>query len=640
MKTIVLVLLLAFTQQLTAQLKLPAFFTDGMVLQQKKVNRVWGWAKAQQLVKVNFKEKTYPAYANINGEWQVLLDAAVAGNAGTITVSAEGEKIVLNNILVGEVWVCGGQSNMEWVMKQCPEIYKEELATANNDQIRFVVVDHGMANTPKQDVRLMKKWTPITPATVGDCSAVAYWYAKKLYKELKVPIGLVVSSWGGTFAESWTSFEGLHDFPNYTQTFIEKIKPLDLENTDKQMKLLREKYQQSINEKTGFVQEVVKPDFDDSKWEEMYLPKQWEVQGYPALDGIAMYRVAFNIAAADAGKEAVLNMPAIDDMDSTYINGVFIGSINQWDALRKYTIPAGLLKAGKNILAIKVQDDGGGGGLGPLEEKFNVTIQQKIIPLAGKARFNIIAELEDITGGHGVLFHQPVVLYNAMIAPLQQLSIRGAIWYQGESNAENAKEYQTLFPAMINDWRNRWGQGDFPFLFVQLSSFGTIVQQPSQSNWAELREAQTMTLALPNTAMAVTLDIGEPGNIHPQKKKEVGERLAAGALKIVYGQSKLVSSGPSLKGFKMEGNQIVLQLKDIGNGLLAKGGKLKQFCIAGADKKFVWAAAVIRGNEIIVSSKLIQKPVAVRYAWADSPVGANLYNKEGFPAGSFRTDNW
>jgi len=356
-----------------------------------------------------------------------------------------------------------------------------------------------------------------------------------------------------------------------------------------------------------------------------------------------VYRLAFSVDAADAGKEAELNMPAVDDMDSTYINGTFIGSINQWDAGRKYKIPAGVLKAGRNLLVIKVQDDGGGGGLSAVEEKFNVTISNKKIQLAGKAKYNIIAVLEDITGGNGAIEHQPAVLYNAMIAPILPLSIRGAIWYQGESNADNTKdalEYSTLFPAMINDWRNHWGQGDFPFLFVQLSSFGAVRTEPAECNWGFLREAQTKTLALPNTAMAVTIDVGNPTNIHPQQKKEVGDRLAAGALKTVYGKTKLVAGGPQLKGFSIKGNQVILEFSNTGTGLMIKGKELKHFAVAGADKKFVWADAVIKGNTIVVSCKTGVKPVAIRYAWANSPVDANLYNKEGFPAVPFRTDEW
>ena len=631
---------LFFSQILSAQLNLPAFFTDGMVLQQQKTNRVWGWAKPQQLVSVEFKGKTYPAYADKNGAWQVFLDAANAGVAGKMLIKAADEKIELNNILVGEVWVCSGQSNMEWVLGQCPETYKEELKTANNDQIRFVVFDHAIANEPQQDVRLTKKWTSITPSTVGDCSAVAYWYAKKLQKELHVPIGLIITSWGGTYSQSWTSFDGLHDFSNYSNTFIEKVKTLDLSKIDEQRKIIKEKYEQTLIEKTAFVKEIVRPDFDDSNWEEMLQPNQWENAGYPTLDGIAVYRVAFTIAVEDAGSEATLHLPAVDDMDSTYINGVFIGTTNQWDALRKYTIPAGILKQGKNILVIKVQDDGGGGGMSAIADQYNVVVKNKMIPLAGKAKFNIVAVLEDITGGHGAVEHQPAVLYNAMIAPLHPLSIRGVIWYQGESNAGDGKEYRTLFPALIKDWRNKWGQGEFPFLFVQLASFGTMDKTPAQSLWAELREAQTMTLALPYTAMAVTIDVGDTANIHPQRKKEVGERLAAGALKITYGKTKLVSSGPQFKSYQIKGTQVVIDFNDVPTQLIIKGSELKQIAIAGADQKFVWANAVIKGKQLIVSAEGVKKPVAVRYAWAESPYDANLYNAEGFPAVPFRTDIW
>lgn len=643
MKTFFLLTAMAVTQFLSAQLRLPSFLASDMVLQQQKVNRIWGRADAQQLVTVSFKNKTYSTFANGNGEWQVFLEPSVAGNAGSMVVKAGTEKIELTNILIGEVWVCSGQSNMEWKMNLCPETYKDELKSANNDNIRFVVFNKTFANSAQSDITLEKKWSSINPSTIGDCSAVAYWYAKKLYAELKVPIGLIVTSWGGTPAQSWTSFEGLHDFSNYTTPYIEKVKPLKLGDINKQKQEIKEKFKKDIQEKSAFVNEVVKPDFDDSKWPEMYLPKQWEEQGFPTMDGIVVYRLAFSVDAADAGKEAELNMPAVDDMDSTYINGTFIGSINQWDAGRKYKIPAGVLKAGRNLLVIKVQDDGGGGGLSAVEEKFNVTISNKKIQLAGKAKYNIIAVLEDITGGNGAIEHQPAVLYNAMIAPILPLSIRGAIWYQGESNADNTKdalEYSTLFPAMINDWRNHWGQGDFPFLFVQLSSFGAVRTEPAECNWGFLREAQTKTLALPNTAMAVTIDVGNPTNIHPQQKKEVGDRLAAGALKTVYGKTKLVAGGPQLKGFSIKGNQVILEFSNTGTGLMIKGKELKHFAVAGADKKFVWADAVIKGNTIVVSCKTGVKPVAIRYAWANSPVDANLYNKEGFPAVPFRTDNW
>jgi len=634
---------LVITQLLSAQLRLPSFIADNMVLQQKKVNRIWGWATPQQLVTVEFNKKKYPAFANSNGEWLVFLDAANAGSAGSLLIQSGNEKIELKNILLGEVWICSGQSNMEMKLNALQDLYKDELLTASNDNIRFVVLERTIANHPQQDVKLEKNWVAVTPATVGDCSAVAYWYAKKLYQQLNVPIGLVVTSWGGTPSEAWTSFEGLHDFPVYSNNYIDGVGKIDLAGINQLRQSFKEKFKQSVQEKAAFVTASEQPGFDDKDWKEMQLPKPWEQQGYPSLDGIVMYRVAFNVDAADAGKEATLNLPAIDDMDSTYINGSFIGSINQWDAMRTYKIPAGILKAGKNLLAIRVQDDQGGGGLSAVEDKYNITVGNKVIPLKGKARYSIVAEMETLKAVAGDIEDQPTVLFNGMIAPLLPLSIGGAIWYQGESNADPGKdpyEYRTLFPAMINDWRNRWGQGEFPFLFVQLSSYGPLTNVPVESAWALLRESQTKTLSLPNTGMAVTIDVGNYADIHPHKKKEVGERLADGAMKIVYGKNTVTSSGPQLKNYRIKGNQVTLQFDNIGKGLMVKGTQLKYFSIAGVDKKFVWADAVVEGNTVIVSSKQLTKPVAVRYAWADSPIDANLYNKDGYPAVPFRTDEW
>ena len=643
MKKIIGLLFLFNIGFINAQLRLPALFADDMVLQQKKVNRVWGWADPGQLVQVDFLEKNYPAYADANGNWSVFLDAAPAGKTGTMAVWAGETTFEFKNVAIGEVWICSGQSNMEWRMDMLKETYPQELKTARNENIRFMVVEKTLATSPQKDLPVSTKWTAVTPETVGACSAVAYWYAKQLQKELNVPIGLIVTAWGGTPAQSWTSFEGLHDFSRYTQNFIDKIHPLKLEDMSRKLEEGRETFRRTMEAKADYMKQLVQPGFDDSQWKEMYLPKPWEAQGFPALDGIVAYRLSFNVDAADAGKEATLDMPAIDDIDSTYINGTFIGTMSQWDALRKYKIPAGVLKEGKNLLVIKVRDDQGGGGLSDGAVKFAVTTGSRTIELKGNARYDIIAVLPDLTGGFGALQQQPAVLYNAMIAPLLPLSIQGAIWYQGESNADNkadAIEYNRLFPAMIRDWRQRWGQGEFPFLFVQLASFGAIQSQPADANWGYLREAQSATLSLPNTGMAVTTDIGNPFNIHPVQKQEVGERLAAEAMRVVYGKPNLLSTGPQFSSFKIKGNQIILDFKNTGKGLLTTVGPLKQFAIAGADKKFYWAEAVIVGRQIIVTCKQVPKPVAVRYAWANSPVDANLYNKEGFPASPFRTDRW
>jgi sialate O-acetylesterase len=626
---------------LQAQLRLPAFLSDNMVLQQQKYNRIWGWAEPGKQVQVEFQGKTYPAFADKQGAWQVFLQPSSAGVGGTMRIRSGSETLLLDNILIGEVWVCSGQSNMEWRMNWLGDTYKSEMESAFNDQIRFVVFERAYSNYPLQDAKIERPWSAINPASIPECSAIAYWYAKYLQQTLNVPIGLVVTSWGGTPAESWTSFEGLQPFQNYTETYIQKIQPVDLQGIATQQEQSRQRYQQALAEKKAYLANAMQPDFDDSSWDTVSLPRPWEQHGFANSDGIMAYRIAFEVGPSFSGKPVTLRLPAIDDMDSTFLNGQFIGTTNRWNTPRAYSVPAGLLKKGRNILAIRVQDNAGGGGLAAAPEQFSLSVGGKTMPLAGTARFEMIAPLEIVSAVNGAMQVQPAVLYNAMIAPLLPLSIRGAIWYQGESNANRALEYRALFPAMIQDWRNRWGQGNFPFLYVQLSSYGKVLNEPAPSDWALLREAQALTRSiLPNTAMVTTTDVGNPLDIHPKQKKEVGDRLAAEALRMVYGQQNLVSRGPQLKSYIVEGNKAILDFHFTGKGLVSQNGPPAHFALAGSDQKFYWAKAEIVGNQIVLTCDQVPSPVAVRYAWADSPVSANLFNREGFPAEPFRTDEW
>jgi sialate O-acetylesterase len=379
------------------------------------------------------------------------------------------------------------------------------------------------------------------------------------------------------------------------------------------------------------------PTYNASAWPTMQVPGFWEDQGLNNIDGVVWFRKVIEVPPALVGKPAQLWLGRIVDRDSVYINGTFVGGITYQYPPRIYHLPQNLLKPGRNVIVARVINGGGKGGFVP-DKPYELVAGKQKIDLKGPWQYKLGATASPISGTT-FFQYQPGGLYNAMTAPLTHYAIKGVIWYQGESNADRPQEYQKLFPAVIRDWRGNWGQGNFPFLFVQLANFMEAQAAPAESNWAATREAQRKTLALPKTGMAVITDIGEWNDIHPLNKLDVGKRLSLAAQKVAYGDNKVVSSGPLFQSMQVAGNKVVLTFSDTGGGLMAKGGgDLQHFAIAGADKKFVWAKAKIEKGKVVVWNDQLAKPVAVRYAWADNPEGANLYNKEGLPASPFRTD--
>jgi sialate O-acetylesterase len=387
------------------------------------------------------------------------------------------------------------------------------------------------------------------------------------------------------------------------------------------------------------------PAYDYSDWPTMSLPGYWADGRLGHVNGVVWFRRDFIVPDSMAGKPAKLLMGTIVDSDEIYINGRLVGTTSYQYPPRRYDVPADLLKAGRNTIVARVVNTSGRGGF-VKNKPYQLSVEGWTIDLKGRWRYKLGAIMDPLPPTTFIQY-KPLGLYNGMIAPLLNCAVKGVIWYQGESNTGRGLEYRKLFPALITDWRKNWNRGKFPFLYVQLANFMKAKAQPSESGWAELREAQLKTLAVPNTAMAVTIDIGEWNDIHPLNKKDVGERLALAARKLAYGDRRLVHSGPIYKSVKIKDGKAVISFTNTGGGLVAKGGELKQFAIAGRDKKpvvslsnpFVWANAKIKGKKVIVWSDKVTDPVAVRYAWADNPEGANLYNKQGLPASPFRTDD-
>ena len=628
-------------------------FSDHMVFQRNVKLPVWGWAVPGTRVKVELAGNSAPAVAGKDGKWMVWLPPLKAGGPYDLIVDGP-DKITVKDVLVGDVWICSGQSNMEMPVRNCMDKEKE-FAAANYPEIRQFGNTRLIAYEPRKNTP--GRWSVCTPKSVPHWTAVGYFFGRDLYRKLHIPIGLINVSWGGTSVEAWTSREVAQKWDDTREAFkqVKYIKDHHKEllaGISKQKKKCEDAWKElAVLEKDPASQKkYADPAFDDSRWKTILGAKDYDEQGYKGYHGICWYRKTIDIPKAWAGKELLLSPGAVDEIETTYFNGEKVGSrgsfepmeTKYWDQRRVYKIPGSKVKAGKAVIAVRVINVFGQGGMTSNHDPLDMYIcpagaaAGERISLAGKWKFDFVFRLP----AQPYREHPKITnLFNGMINPLIPFPVKGVIWYQGESNSGNAYDYRVRFPDMIRDWRNRWND-EFPFFWVQLANFRSAKDNPAADSWAVVRESQDATLKLPKTGTAVAIDIGDAKDIHPKNKQEVGRRLSLVARAKVYGENDLVYSGPRYKSMRIEGGKVILSFDHIGGGLVARGGKLKRFAIAGADKKFVWADAVIDGQNVIVSSAMVKEPVAVRYAYEGNPAGCNLYNKAGLPASPFRTDNW
>ena len=638
------------------ELKLNSLFSNHMVLQQKQNVAFWGTYTPNGKVIVSGSwGKESKSVADKNGNWKLNIPTPTAGGPYEVNIITKDTTVLLKDVMIGEVWLASGQSNMQMSLKGWPpndtiKNSKEEIAKANYSAVRMFNVTRNF-NLKVVDT-VSGKWDICSPKSVEDFSATAYFFARRLYKELNIPIGIIHSSWGGTVAEAWTSSKSLQELGGFkksiaalqdlkewqkTKDWYSKLDSLHIPQTNKSWAAL------SFNDL-----KISQSSFNTEKWKNIELPGRYDIFNDWEFDGAVWLRK--NIEIVDITADYTLLMGVIDDMDAVYFNGKKVGGLigsGHHQTERVYTISKKLLKKGKNTIAIRAIDAGGPGtitGTLQLSNKNNITIS-----LSGSWKYQPMAEMYngkfyvydldkiDFSKRPEIMVmgpNLPSVLYNAMIHPLVPYSIKGAIWYQGESNVGRAEQYSRLFPKMINDWRSHW-KTDFPFYFVQIApyNYGT---PPNKEGSMDLRDAQRKSLKTKNTGMVVTMDIGNFMNIHPANKQDVGSRLAGLALKNDY-NNKIVASGPLYKKHTISGNKLILQFDHIGSGLTTINSKLKGFEIAGADKKYVIASAKITDNNVKLYAKTIEKPVYARYAWSDKGV-ASLFNKEGLPASSFTTE--
>ena len=621
-------------------LRLPRIFGDGMVLQRQARLPVWGWSAPGRSVTVTFASTSRGATADASGTWRVVLPPRTAPGPHRLVVRAGTDSVVVRDVLVGDVWVASGQSNMEWPVASARDA-EAEIAAANDWRIRHFKVPVSFAPSPARDLA-GGSWAAADPRHVGSFSAVAYYFARDVRKSVDVPIGIINTTWGGSRIEAWMSRSALGlDSARWTSLWQEEERA-------------QRRFVENLRAKIGDVPATdpglvegkavwAEPALDEARWQSITVPSLWEQAGYEGMDGIAWYRLSFDLTADEAARGVKLGLGAIDDSDITWVNGTEVGRTNGYNVPRLYEVPAAALRTGRNVLAVRVEDTGGGGGIYGETSGVFVEVGGTRRPLASGWKFRVGTASLQPDGQH--INKVPTVLYNRMVHPLLGLPIKGVLWYQGESNADSvadARKYAALFRDMITSWRREWRSGEFPFLWVQLANFmAPDSQPPAQSAWAVLRDAQTAALSLSKTAQAVLIDIGDAQDIHPRNKHDVGARLALAARHVAYGQP-VEHVGPTHRSHVVRGNTIVVGFDHVGTGLVSRAsdGAVGGFAIAGADRKFVWADARIEGNSVIVSSPQVAAPVAVRYAWANNPTRASLYSREGLPAVPFRTDDW
>lgn len=623
------------------QVRLPRLIRDSMVLQRDTKIKVWGWASPNEKVSIGFLENKYVTISNANGDWMIELPPMSFGGPYKMTIDGSNH-IVIKDILVGDVWLCSGQSNMAHQLAVHAERYKNEIDKDNYPSIRqFLVPNDAAPQHPYNDLK-NGNWVAAT-GNVKECfSTVAYFFAKAIYEKNKVPIGIINSSVGGTRIESWIGETGFSEFSKL-QNIIQKNKDTNYFNQIIYNESTKSNIQPKQSDK-GLTDKYpwYSLDYIPKHWRNITVPGYWEDQGVKNLRGVVWYRKEVEIPSSMNGKPVKIALGRIIDADIVYLNGKQIGATYYQYPQRRYTIPSGLLHSGKNVLVVRITSNGERekGGFVP-DKPYYLALGNDTISLKGDWMYKVgsVFEPQKNPANSFSKQSQPAALFNGMIAPLVNYSIKGIVWYQGESNVGNATDYEKLLPSLIINWRQSWHQENLPFLFVQLPNYGNVQYKPYESATALLRNNQFKALTIPNTGMAVTIDLGEWNDIHPDRKKEVGDRLAIAARRLVYGETALVASGPLYKSSTIDGSKIIVSFNEVGKGLIANDGEaLSEFAIAGDDKVFVWANASIKGNQVVVWNDEVANPKYVRYAWSDNPDNPNLYNKDGLPASPFTNE--
>lgn len=628
---------------------LHSYFSDQAIFQRDQPIPVIGWGVPNETISVEWKGQQFEAKTNQEGQLKLSLPAEPAGGPYSLKIAAKDTSIVLQDIMIGDVWFASGQSNMEWQLEKSAGA-KEEIAKANFDNIRFLMAPREMEFQPVDNWKMPMKWEAANGEQVAKYSGVAYFFAKKVHQEAGIPIGIIDASWGGTMIESWMSDTALRPFEIHDfELDLLKNRPLSLKETEQKAKIEFEQWKKNDYKRgIGLDEKWYERQSDLSEWEPIQVPGYWEdqIEEYADFDGAMWYRKSFDVPEEFLPHDIRMWLSQIDDHDICWINGQYIGETYFSKGWTNYLIPTGVLKEKDNEIVLRVFDVEGKGGLTGLDSYFDFyPNEDKSVRGRLDGTWLVrpgVAFTNEQTNSFTFTDHNPnyypTLLYNGMVHPYKTFPIKGVIWYQGESNKKNAYLYRELFPAMIADWRYLWNAPEMPFYFVQIANFGAISDLPQESGAAELRESQFLTRSVPSTGMAATIDIGDSDDIHPLNKKDVGERLARHALKNDYRKIDVLTDGPIYKSHIRKGSKLIVTFDHAG-GLSTNDSKQPcGFEIASKTGQFVRANAIIRNGKIELSHPDIKAPIHVRYAWADAPV-VNVVNSEQLPMYPFRTDS-
>lgn len=626
-----------------AELGLARIFSDHAVLQREQPLAIWGTAPAGREVAVTLGGQSVTGSADAGGKWRLALPPQPAGGPYNLTVSSGGRSISRSDILIGDVFLCSGQSNMEFVVNNSTNAFGA-LHTAPNDQLRYLNVPKNSAATPQDELIRPAAWTRVGPDTVGAASAVCYYMARDLQARYKIPVGFVHASWGGTTIQSWIGAESLATLGAY-RAGIEGVAQY---GADRAAGMLAEEVRNEAwwdaHDLAAAAQRGWRlPDFDDAAWPSVTPTGAWKdsgVAGFNDFDGVAWYRTSVTLTAEQARQANQLNLGPVDTYDSTWVNGVRVGGASTGWLWREYAVPAGVFKPGRNVIAVRVLSGGQGGGLSGLPASRSIVLadgKQVVLPNAWKVQRGSALKGLSVPPAPWDVPTSLTTLYNGMIAPLLGYKFKLAAWYQGESNAGAAQEYRTLLPLLMRDWRQRFGQPELPFMIAQLTAFGAPSKAPGQSGWAELRAAQAASVANDaHAGLAVTLDVGDRFDIHPTQKTVVGERLARAARAVAYGE-RIAPGSPVAVSAQRSGQDIVIGFRDTGGALVTYSSDRAigfEVCAAAACR---YAEARVEGDTVRLPGVGAAGVTRVRYGWSDAPF-VNLFSGDDLPAAPFELD--